>query len=353
MSHFVFGRTEAGELVTAYELSNGEGMRATILDYGCTIQSLFVPNAGGGLTDVVQGYDTVTEYEKNGGFMGAAIGRVANRIGAGEFTLNGKTFHLARNDGVNHLHGGFRGFDKRIWKAEEKNGALVFSRLSPDGEENYPGDLDVTIRYTLTEKNELRVAYDADTDADTVVNLTNHSYFNLHGGGSVLGHTLQVLAEQFTEIDAGCLPTGKFLPVEGTPFDFQKPKLLGRDIEISNLQLQYGGGYDHNFVLSEPGPLRKAAILSGPETGIELTVFTTQPGLQIYSGNGLTTRKGKRSGGIERRCALCLETQLFPNAMACMNFPSPILIKSEHYREETIYQFVIRTPDGTLAAKRI
>lgn len=352
MAHFVFGRTEQGGTVTAYVLSNRRGARVTILDYGCTVQSLLVPDARGGLTDVVLGYDTVAEYEKNGGFAGAVIGRVANRIGAGAFTLNGKPYFLARNDGPNHLHGGFRGFDKQLWKADEGDGSLTFSRRSPDGEEHYPGNLDVTVTYSLSGENELRITYDAETDADTVVNLTNHSYFNLHGGGTVLSHTLQVFAEQFAENDPNCLPTGRLLPVEGTPFDFRKPKELGRDIDRRDTQLQYGGGYDHNYVLSEPGPLRRAAVLSGPETGIELTVLATQPGLQVYSGNALTPRNGKRGGTVDRRCALCLETQVFPNAMACPHFPSPILRKAEHYREETVYRFGIRTPDCAPAANR-
>ena len=303
MTEFKFGVAGDGRTVTAYCLENARGAKATILDYGCVVQSLCVPNAQGGLTDVVLGYDTAAEYEKNNGCFGAAIGRFANRIGGGEFTLNGQTFHLACNDRGNHLHGGLRGFDRMIWKAEQKDGALVLSRLSPDGEENYPGNLSVRITYTLTDTNELRIDYDADTDADTIVNLTNHSYFNLDGEGSVLGHKLQVFAEQITENDAHCLPTGKLLDVAGTPLDFRHPKEIGQDIDSQDTQMRYGGGYDHNFVLSGAETLKKAAVLSGSSSGIQMTVYTTQPGVQIYSSNFLFARQGKHGSTYGRRGA--------------------------------------------------
>jgi aldose 1-epimerase len=341
MKHYIFGQTKKGETVTAYCLENNRGASAVILDYGCTIQSLCIPLANGETCDVVLGYDTVTEYEENGGYVGAAIGRVGNRIGHSEFTLDGKTYKLAANDGINHLHGGIKGFDKYIWAAAFKGNVLEFTRLSPDGEENYPGNLTVKISYELTDENELKLSYDADTDADTIVNLTNHSYFNLNGGGTVLGHDLQVLAEEFTENDAQCLPTGKFLGTAGTPLDFKVSKPIGRDIEVSDIQLTNGNGYDHNFVLSDTAKLKKAAILHSPETGLSMTTFTTLPGVQLYSGNWLTPRKGKNGSQIDRRYAMCLETQVFPNAMECTNFPSPILRKNEHYHSETVYRFDI------------
>ncbi|MBP8640394.1 MAG: galactose mutarotase [Oscillospiraceae bacterium] len=339
MTHYIFGQTKDGKTANAYYLTNSCGASATILDYGCTVQALKVPNAQGGLTDVVLGYDTVAEYENNDAYLGAAIGRFANRIGKSEFTLGGKTYALARNDGENHLHGGIKGFDKHVWSAAENGNTLVLSRVSPDGEENYPGNLMLKITYELTDENALKISYDADADADTVINLTNHSYFNLSGSGSALTHTLQVFAEQFTENDEHCLPTGKLLNTVGTPFDFSTPKAVGRDIDGYDIQLHNGNGYDHNFVLSDSAKLKKAAVLFSPESGIAMTTFTTLPGMQVYSGNWLSPRKGKNGSQIDRRCAICLETQVFPNALACPNFPSPILRAGEHFRSETVYCF--------------
>lgn len=335
----IFGYTKAGGPVTAFRLTNSSGACAVILDYGCILQVLTVPNAQGTFTDVVLGYDTMAEYEENDGYLGAVIGRVANRIGKAEFTLNGKTYKLARNNGENHLHGGIKGFDKYIWAAEVNGNSLELSRVSPDGEEGYPGKLSVKVSYLLTEDNEFRISYDADTDADTILNLTNHSYFNLNGGGTVLNHELQVFAEKFTENDSGCLPTGVLLDTKGTPFDFSQPKTIGRDIEADNEQLRFGHGYDHNFVLSDTSRLKKAAVLHSSETGIVMTTLTTLPGIQAYSSNFLTQCKEKNGSEIDRRYALCLETQIFPNAMACPNFPSPILRASEHFHTETVYRF--------------
>jgi aldose 1-epimerase len=322
-------------------LENRTGASATILDYGCTVQSLCVPNAREAFTDVVLGYDTVSDYEENSGYVGATVGRFANRIGGSTFTLNGKTYKLARNDGENHLHGGLRGFDKVLWKAEMRPDALVFTRLSPDGEEGYPGNLAVTITYALTDANALSISYDAVSDQDTVVNLTNHSYFNLNGEGPVLGHALQVFADYLTENDQNCLPTGVLLPVSGTPFDFSKPKQLGCDIGAEDVQLRFGSGYDHNYVLqgADPARLKKAAVLFAPESGITMTTYTTQPGLQLYTGNHLIPRKGKNGSRINRRTGVCLETQLWPNATAYDHFPSPVLRAGERYHTETVYRF--------------
>lgn len=344
---FIFGRTKAGDLVTAYCLNNTSGATATILDYGCTVQSLCVPNLHGALTDVVLGYDTVTEYEENSGYVGAAIGRVANRIGRGEFTLNEKTYKLARNDGKNHLHGGLKGFDKVIWNAQAQENKLILTRLSPDGEEGYPGNLAVRITYTLTDHNALQITYDADTDADTIVSLTNHSYFNLNGKGSVLRHYLQVAADQFTENDASSLPTGKLLAVAETPFDFIQPKQIGQDIDASDTQLLYGDGYDHNFIVSRMPTMKKAAALYSHESGISMTLFTTQPGLQVYSSNKLTPRKGKNGSLMDRHDAICLETQAYPNAISHKHFPSPILRTPAHYHEETLYRFENTSKEDT------
>jgi len=341
ITHSIFGYTKTGAPVTAYKLENSSGASAVVLDYGCTIQSLLVQNAQGGFTDVVEGYDSFIEYETGGDYLGAAIGRVANRIGNAEFTLSGKTFRLVKNDGANHLHGGLRGFDKYIWDAVTEGEKLVFSRLSPDGEENYPGNLSVKISYMLTEDCALCISYDAQTDADTIINLTNHSYFKLSSEKSALAHSLQIFAEQFTECDEGCLPTGRILPVAGTPFDFRQPKILGQDIGLDDEQLQRGHGYDHNFVLSDTAYMKKAAVLESLDTGIRMTTLTTLPGLQVYSANFLTDRPGKGGKTISYRGSVCLETQVFPNGMAFGHFPSPVLKKNAHYHQETVYRFEI------------
>ena len=334
----VFGPLTDGRAVTAATLKNGSGASLTVLDYGATVQSLFIPNRDGGLTDVVLGYDSAVEYETNGDYLGATIGRVGNRIANAEFSLNGKIYRLAKNDGENHLHGGRKGFDSRFWKMAAQGDSLLCWRTSPDGEEGYPGTLEVRVCFTLTEDNRLRIVYDADTDADTLVNLTNHSYFNLNGSGSVLGHGLQLFAERFAENGKGCLPTGKLLWVENTPFDFRTEKTIGAEIGAEDEQLKLAGGYDHNYVLCG----KKAAVLYGPETGIEMTVETDLPGMQLYSGNFLTDRKGKNGSTIHRRDAACFETQLYPNAMNCYGFPSPVLRAGAHLHSETDYSFRLR-----------
>lgn len=335
VTSFPFGKTAAGQPVTAWRIEN-DCMSVTVLDYGAAIQSLFVPDRHGKAVDVVLGYDTVGEYEQNAGYLGATIGRVGNRIGGACFSLNGKTYQLAKNNGENHLHGGIRNFSKVLWHAEAMGeNAVRFSRLSPDGEENYPGNLQVSVAFTLSD-GALTIGYDADTDADTLVNLTNHAYFNLNGGGSVLEHLLQVNAEKFTENDAGCLPTGKFIAVDGTPFDFRTPKPIGQDIEADDVQLRNGEGYDHNFVLTGS---RDAAVLYSARSGIRMITRTTMPGVQVYSANHLTARQGKNGSAYDIRHAICLETQLFPNAMRCYGFPSPVLHAGEHLHSETAYRF--------------
>ena len=353
ITSFSFGQLKDGTDVTAYRIENSIGASVTLIDYGATIQSLKVPDCTGKLTDVVLGYDTAAEYEAGDGFLGATIGRVGNRIGGAQFSLNGKTYRLADNDNGNCLHGGVRGFDKCLWNGEAvpaKAGvrgaagaaeagaagdSVVFTRLSPDGEENFPGNLTVRVTFTLTADNALRIRYDADTDQDTLVCLTNHAYFNLEGKGSVLDHLLTVHADRFCENDPHCLPTGKLLPVEGTPFDFRTEKAIGRDIKADDVQLRNDGGYDHCYVLSG----LKAAVLTAPGTGIRMQVFTDLPGMQLYSGNFLTTRKGHGGQVFGYRDAVALETQLFPNGMNCYGFPSPVLRAGRHLESETIYAF--------------
>ena len=335
-----FGLTKNGEQVTAYTLKSG-AMSAVILDYGCIIQALYAPDKNGNPVDVVLGYDTVAEYEEHDAYLGAAIGRVGNRIAKGKFTLNGKEYTLAVNNGPNHLHGGLVGFDSVMWNAEVTEDALVLSRLSPDGEEGYPGNLAVTITYRLT-ANALELIYDAKTDADTILNLTNHSYFNLAGEGSVLDHVLTVNADAFCEGDADCLPTGKLIPVAGTPFDFTSPKKIGQDIGADDIQLKNAGGYDHNVCLSDPADVKTAAVLWCEKTGIEMTTTTTLPGMQLYSANFLTERKGKGGQMMDKRYALCLETQRYPDATSNPHFPSIVLASDKAYHEVTTYTFAVK-----------
>lgn len=342
MQTAIFGTTKTGETVTAFTLTNQNGASAVVLDYGCAIQSLCVPNAAGGFTDVVLGYDTLAEYEENDAFLGAAVGRFANRIGGASFALNGKTYPVAKNDGKNSLHGGTKGFDKYVWAASAEGETLVFRRTSPDGEEGYPGNLSLVIRYALSDENALSIRYEATTDADTILNLTNHSYFNLNGGGTALDHTLQIFAQEITENSSVCLPTGAFLPVEGTAFDFRTAKPLGRDIENDEVQLHNGHGYDHNFVLDNAGTgVRPIAVLVGKETGIQMTTLTCQPGVQLYSANFLTPRTGKNGTKMVQRDGVCLETQGFPNAPHIPHFPTCVLKAGERFESETVYQFSI------------
>lgn len=327
-----FGVTKGGEAVNIYCIKN-DMLAVEIMEYGAAIRSLLVQR-GGAWTDVVLGYDTLREYEENDGYLGACVGRVGNRIGGAGFTLNGKTYTLARNDGENHLHGGMRGFDKYVWTAEELPDGVRFARVSPDGEEGYPGTLHAAVSYRL-QGNTLVIEYEASADQDTLCSLTNHSYFNLNGSGSVLGHTLQINADEFLENSAATLPTGRRLPVAGTPFDFRVPKRVGQDIGTDDIQLRNCGGYDHNFCLTG----ETAAVLRGDVSGITMTVRTTLPGMQLYAANFLTERRGKNGAVYMPRAALCLETQFFPNAMACEDFEKPILRAGELWREHTALIF--------------
>ena len=331
-----FGTLRDGTPVAAWRLEKA-GLTLTVLDYGAAIQSLLVPDRDGKPVDVVLGYDTAGEYEANGDYFGAAIGRVGNRIAGAEFSLNGEVFHLAKNDGENHLHGGLKGFDKQMWTVSPREDSLVCARRSPDGEEGYPGNLDVTVTYTLTEDMELRIEYDADTDRDTLVNLTNHSFFNLNGGGDIADHLLTIYAGRFCENGPGCLPTGRLLPVADTPFDFRWEKRIGQDIGADDPQLRAFGGYDHNYCLAG----RRAAMVRSADNGVCMTVDTDMPGMQLYTSNFMSPRTGKGGARLDRRYALCLETQLYPNGMMCYGFPSPVLRAGKHLHSETVYGFQI------------
>ena len=331
-----FGVTANGEAVTAYELESAGGARAVILDYGATVQSLLVPDRRGELVDVVLGYDTLGEYESGGGYLGATIGRVGNRIAGARFSIYGREYVLAKNDGDNHLHGGERGFDKYVWSVGASWGRLVFSRTSPDGEEGYPGDLAVSVGFELTDDNSLVITYSAETDEPTLVNLTNHSYFNLNGGGDILGHRLTLNAARFCEAAADCLPTGRLRDVEGSPFDFRGGRLRGEAIAEGHPQTQLFGGFDHNFVLNAGGT---AAELYSPQSGIAMAMRTTLPGVQLYTANTMGPRRGKGGRAMCDHGAVCLETQLFPDGLNHYGFPSPLLRPGEELHTETVYSF--------------
>jgi aldose 1-epimerase len=312
------------------------------ITYGGIITEVRVPDRDGRLGDVVLGFDRLDGYLREHPYFGAIVGRYANRIGNARFTLAGRTYTLAANNGRNHLHGGIRGFDKAIWHAEAagRNG-VIFSLVSADGEEGYPGRLAVRVTYTLTEKNELIVDYHATTDKATPVNLTQHSYFNLAGRGDILEHELMIDADRYTPVDSTLIPTGELASVDGTPLDFRKPTRIGARIDGTHPQLQPGRGYDHNWVLNRTGgQLQLAARVTEPSSGRVLEVSTTEPGVQFYSGNFLDgTLKGKSGQVYGRRAGLCLETQHFPDSPNRPEFPSTILEPGREYRTQTVFRF--------------
>jgi aldose 1-epimerase len=335
--------TFSGQPVDIFTLRNSHGIEVKATSYGAIITSIVTPDRTGKRGDITLGFDTFEEYLKNTPFFGALVGRYGNRIAKGHFTLDGKTYTLAVNNGANHLHGGLKGFDKVLWKGEMVNGktAVAFSRRSPDGEEGYPGNLDVRVTYTLTEQDELVIDYHAVTDKATPINLTQHTYFNLAGEGDILGHVLMIDADRFTPVDSTLIPTGELAPVAGTPFDFRKPTAIGARIGESHPQLKNGNGYDHNWVLNKKGTARQlAARVVDPKSGRTLEVSTTEPGVQFYSGNFLDgTVKGKGGRAYQQRSGLCLETQHFPDSPNHPSFPSTILKPGAEYRSETAFKF--------------
>ncbi len=342
-----FGKTADGTPVDLYTLTNSHRMQATITNYGGILVTLRTPDRDGKLADVVLGYDTLKEYIADNPYFGALVGRYGNRIARGRFTLDGKQYTLAKNNDENHLHGGLQGFDKVVWKAKailgDKGPGLVLNYLSKDGEEGYPGNLSVTVTYILTENNELRIRYQATTDKPTVVNLTHHSYFNLAGAGSgdVLGHELSIDAERFTPVDKGLIPTGELRPVKGTPMDFTGPHAIGARIDGKDEQLQFGLGYDHNWVLNDRrGAPALAARVYEPTSGRVMEILTTEPGLQFYSGNFLDgSNVGKAAKAYQHRWGFCLETQHFPDSPNQPQFPSTELRPGQQYDTTTVYRF--------------
>lgn len=342
-----FGTTSTGEKVTQYTLTNDQGASVSIINYGGIVTSLKIPDRKGKYADVVLGFKTLDEYEKPGPYFGALIGRYGNRIANGEFTLDRKTYHLARNNNGQALHGGLKGFEKVIWNAapiETKQGpSLKLTYVSKDGEEGYPGNLSVTATYTLTNRNELKIVYRAKTDKATIVNLTHHSYFNLSGQGSgdILDHLVTIHANKYTPVDKVLIPTGKLASVKGTPFDFRKSTPIGARINEANEQLKNGKGYDHNWVADKlPGHLGMIAKVEDPRSGRVMEVISTEPGVQFYSGNFLDgTIIGKGNKVYNFRNGFCFEPQHFPDSPNHKNFPSTVLRPGETYKNTIIYRF--------------
>jgi len=343
-----YGAMPDGTAVDLYTLANAGGMSVEIITLGGIVTALRVPDRAGRIDNVVLGLPKLQDYITDTAHFGALIGRYANRIANGRFTLDGTAYTLARNDGPNSLHGGTKGFDKKVWQAREAPGpegqGLTLSLTSPDGEEGYPGTLSVQVTYHVTGRNELRIDYEARTDKPTVVNLTSHSYFNLagEGTGDVLGNELTIQADQYTPIDATGIPTGELAPVAGTPFDFTKPAPVGARIRDGVQQIVFGRGYDHNFVLRRPadGSLTQAARVREPKTGRVLEVFTTEPGVQLYTGNFLNgTVVGSGGHTYRQGDAICLETQHFPDSPNKPSFPSTVLRPGDTYRTTTVYRF--------------
>ncbi len=334
-----FGELPDGTPVDIFTLTNGRGFKARLLTYGATLVSLEVPGRNGKPGDIVLGYDSLGGYAKNNPYFGSTVGRYGNRIAKGKFPLDGITYELATNNGENHLHGGITGYDKVVWKAEPVRGdgevGVKFSYLSPDGEEGYPGNLNITVTFILNGQNELKIGYEATTDKPTPVNLTNHSYFNLAGEGDILGHELMINADSYTPVDAGLIPTGEISPVLDTPFDFTSPHTIGERIA------RVEGGYDHNFVLrSGGGELALAVRVVEPASGRIMEISTTEPGLQFYSGNFLDgTIAGKGGRIYKKHAGFCLETQHFPDSPNRPGFPSTILRPGQVYKSQTVHRF--------------
>ena len=350
ISQAPFGKMPDGTELEVFTLANAHGIELRAISYGAIIVSLRVPDRAGQLDDVVLGYDSLEGYLRDSPYFGAIVGRYGNRIAKGRFTLDGKTHRLAANNGPNHLHGGIRGFDKVVWRAEpfrnDSGVGVAFTHTSPDGDEGYPGTLAARVTYTLTDGDELMVDYHAATDRPTPLNLTQHTYFNLAGDGrrDVLGHELWINADSFTPVDSTLIPTGVIAPVEGTPFDFRTPGAIGARIGAGDQQLRFGGGYDHNFVLrNEDAGLGHAASVVEPSTGRTLEIYTTEPGVQFYSGNFLDgSITGKGGHVYHHRYGFCLETQHFPDSPNRPQFPSTILRPGQEYRSRTVFVFGVQ-----------
>lgn len=335
-----FGNTNTGETIHIYRLENAGGAYVEITDFGCRLVKIVVPDREGHFRDVCLGLDSGDAYVKDNSSLGAVVGRVANRIKNGHFSLNGKDYQLAINNGTNHLHGGIVGYGSKLWESKTETDKLVLTMHSEDGEEGYPGNLTLTVTYGWSEDNELSILYEASTDADTLLNVTSHGYFNLNGegNGSILSHDLFIDADAITELDASQAPTGTTLPVDGTPFDFRTMHAIGKAMDSDYEQFKKFGTYDHNFIINGTG-LREAAVLQSKESGIRMTCFTDQPGLQLYVANQPMDLPGKDGKTYDRHASVCLETQHFPDAVNHDNFPSIVLHPEEPFRSKTLYHF--------------
>ncbi len=337
-----FGVNHKGENATLYTFENKNGMVMAVTDFGATLHSLLVPTEQG-LLDVVLGYDEPAGYEGPAGtFFGATVGRNANRICKGTFTLGGKAYHLAINNGPNNLHSGLDFWSFRVWQVKEVGeNSITFGLHSPDGDQGYPGAMDISVTYTLTEDNAVRIHYYGIPQAETLINLTNHSYFNLNGhdSGDILNHTVWLDADCFTRADETSIPTGEILSVENTPMDFRTPKAVGRDIEEQYEALVFGNGYDHNWCLNNGGRFAKIATLEADKTSLVMDVYTDLPGVQIYTGNFIQDEPGKNGTVYCRRAGICFETQFYPDSVNHPNFPSPIFKAGEIYETTTEFRF--------------
>lgn len=338
-----FGKNTKGEAATLYTFENKNGMVMEVSDFGATLVSLMVPDKNGNPTDVVLGYDDPIGYEgPSGTFFGATVGRNANRIGKAAFTINGKSYQIDKNDGNNNLHSGYDFYSFRIWNVKETTeNSITFALHSPDGDQGYPGALDVEVKYTLREDNAIQIDYHGVPEADTIINLTNHSYFNLngHASGPITKHLIWVDADAYTRADAESIPTGEITPVEGTPMDFRTKKEVGRDIDADYEAVIFGKGYDHNWCLNNNGKFAKVAELNADISGITMEVYTDLPGVQIYSANFLVEEPGKNGVVYKHRQGICFETQYYPDAINHDNFAGPICKAGEVYRTTTVYKF--------------
>ena len=339
-----FGTTAKGERAALYTMKNQNGMEIAVTDYGAILVKVLVPDKDGKLKDVVLGYDDVRGYERGTLYFGATVGRVANRIGGGGFELNGKTYTLTKNDNQNTLHGGTDYYDKRMWKVEEADDGRISLMLhSSDGDQGFPGEVDIRVTYTLTGDNEVKIHYHAVPGKDTLLNLTNHSYFNLsgHDSGTILDQEVMIRSDVFTRADEESIPTGELVPVEGTPMDFCMGKPIGRDIQADYEALNFGQGYDHNWVINGRG-YRQAASMYSRQSGIEMKVYTDLPGMQFYTGNFIEREKGKEGAVYGKRQGACFETQYFPDAVHKEQFEGPVIKAQEAYDTTTVYQFQLK-----------
>lgn len=339
-----FGVTKCGKNINKYYISNSKGMKAGVINYGAILVDLFVPDKNGKIADVVLGYDTLEPYFENGSCFGATIGPNANRIGGAAFELDGKRYQLAVNDGVNNLHSdGNLGYHKKVWEAKEGENSVTFSLFDEDGSMGFPGNKKVEVTYTVTEENELKIHYKAESDKNTIINMTNHTYFNLagHDAGKIYDHKLQLLASSYTPVVAGAIPTGEIAPVKDTPFDFLAGKKVGEEIGADNEQLKLVLGYDHNWVIDgADGTLREFATVSEETSGRVMKCYTDLPGVQFYAGNCIGETTGKGGVVYGPRSGMCLETQFYPDTANKPQFPSAVFGPGRKYDTTTVYQFV-------------